>query len=226
MKILIIEDNRNLAKSIARVLKQEHFSVGTFWNGADAEQFWLINHADIDLVILDIQLPIRHGFEICKTIRGNNISTPIMMLTAKEALEDVVKGLTIGADDYLVKPFKFEELLARVHALLRRPKIVKTAKILLISNIIFDAAARQVTKDGIEVSLAPKEFEILEFLIRHKNKAVSQQDIFDHCFDFAKNNWSNTIEVHIKNIRKKLFIHDDEKILKTVRGAGYRLELE
>ena len=138
MKILIIEDNRNLAKPIERVLKQENFSVGTFWNGAEAEKFWLINHSDIDLVILDIQLPERNGFEICQNIREKNISTPILMLTAKGEMEDKVKGLQIGADDYITKPFKFEELLARVHALLRRPKIFKTEKIQLKENIIFD----------------------------------------------------------------------------------------
>jgi DNA-binding response OmpR family regulator len=225
MKILIIEDNRNLAKSIERVLKHENFSVGTFWDGFEAEKFWLINHGDIDLVILDIQLPEKNGFEICQNIRAKNISTPVLMLTAKGELEDKVKGLQIGADDYLTKPFKFEELLARVHALLRRPKIFKTEKIQLTENIIFDGVARKVIKNEKEISLTPKEFEILEFLVQYKNEAVSQQKIFDHCFDFAKENWSNSIEVHIKNLRKKLFTESNEKILKTVRGVGYRLEI-
>lgn len=226
MKILIIEDNRNLAKSIERVLKQENFSVGNFWNGKEAENFWLINHKEIDLVILDIQLPEKNGFEICQTIREKGISTPVIMLTAKEELEDKVKGLQIGADDYLTKPFKFEELLARIHALLRRPQIFKSEKLQLTKNIFFDASARKVEKNGEEISLTPKEYEILEFLVQHKNKAVSQQKIFDHCFDFAKDNWSNTIEVHIKNLRKKLFTQTHEKILKTIRGLGYRLEIE
>ncbi|USN58932.1 MAG: response regulator transcription factor [Candidatus Peribacteria bacterium] len=226
MKILIIEDNRNLAKSIERVLKQENFSVGTFWNGLEAEKFWLINNKEIDLVILDIQLPEKNGFEICQNIREKGISTPVLMLTAKNELEDKVKGLHIGADDYLTKPFKLEELLARVHALLRRPKMFKTKKIELTKNIFFDGAARKVAKSGNEISLTPKEFEILEFLVQHKNEAVSQQKIFDHCFDFAKENWSNTIEVHIKNLRKKLFTNDDEQILKTIRGLGYRLEIK
>lgn len=226
MKILIIEDNRNLAKSIERVLKQENFSVGVFWNGTEAENFWLINHSDIDLVILDIQLPERNGFEICQNVREKNISTPILMLTAKGEMEDKVKGLQIGADDYLTKPFKFEELLARVHALLRRPKIFKTEKIQITKNIILDILARKVEKNGIEILLTPKEFTILEFLVEHKNEAVSQQKIFDHCFDFAKENWSNSIEVHIKNLRKKLFTNENEQILKTVRGLGYRLEIQ
>ena len=226
MKILIIEDNRNLTKSIARVLKQENFSVGSFWNGKEAEEFWLMNHQEIDLVILDIQLPEKNGFKICQTIRKRNIATPVLMLTAKSELEEKVKGLQIGADDYLTKPFKFEELLARIHVLLRRPKEFKKEKMQLTKDIYLDSFARKVTKNEVEISLTPKEFEILEFLVRHRNKAVSQQAIFDHCFDFAKVNWSNTIEVHIKNLRKKLFTNDDEKILKTVRGIGYRLEIK
>lgn len=226
MKILMIEDNRNLAKSIERVLKQENFSVGSFWNGKEAEEFWLTNRKEIDLVILDIQLPEKNGFEICQNIRKQNIATPVLMLTAKSELEDKVKGLQIGADDYLTKPFKFEELLARIHALLRRQKEFKKEEIQLTKNIYFDASARKVIKNEVEISLTPKEFEILEFLVQYKNEAISQQKIFDHCFDFAKENWSNTIEVHIKNLRKKLFTNDDEKILKTVRGIGYRLEIK
>ncbi|MFH0834645.1 MAG: response regulator transcription factor [Patescibacteria group bacterium] len=221
----MVEDNRNLAKSIERVLNQENFSVGSFWDGVEAEKFWLSNHRDIDLVILDIQLPGKNGFEICRTVRAKHISTPILMLTAKGELEDKVQGLRIGADDYIVKPFKFEELLARIHALLRRPREFKIAKTALTKNILFDSPARQVWKNNKEISLTPKEFEILEYLIKHKNQAVSQQQIFDHCFDFAKENWSNTIEVHVKNLRKKLFANADEKILKTVRGVGYRLEV-
>ena len=226
MKILIVEDNRNLAKSIERVLKQESFSVAHLVDGLEAEKYWLACHSEIDLVILDIQLPGKDGFKVCQTIREQGLSTPVIMLTAKQAVEDKVNGLSLGADDYLGKPFKFEELLARIHALLRRPKAFKTEKIELSPQITFDAAARKVTKNEVEIGLTPKEFEILEFLVRHRNKAVSQQAIFDHCFDFAKDNWSNTIEVHIKNIRKKLFNADDAKILKTVRGVGYRLAIQ
>ena len=226
MKILIVEDNRNLAKSIERVLKQESFSVAHFVDGLEAEKYWLASRSEIDLVILDIQLPGKDGFKVCQAIRGQGLSTPVIMLTAKSELEDKVKGLQIGADDYLTKPFNFEELLARIQALLRRPKELKKEKMQLTKDIYFDSSARKVTKNEAEISLTPKEFEILEFLVQHKNEAISQQKIFDHCFDFAKENWSNTIEVHIKNLRKKLFTNDDEKILKTVRGIGYRLEIK
>ena len=226
MKILLVEDNRNLAKSIVRVLRQDFFSVIHFVDGLEGEDYLLLNHEEIGLVILDIQVPGKNGFEICKTIRDQKLSTPVLMLTAKNKIEDKVNGLSLGADDYLEKPFSFQELLARIQALLRRPKAFQNQRVELSSRIIFDGWARKVVKDGKDISLTFKEFEILEFLVKHKNKAVSQQSIFDHCFDFAKDNWSNTVEVHIKNIRKKLFDENDAKILQTVRGHGYRLEIK
>jgi DNA-binding response OmpR family regulator len=226
MQILIVEDNSNLAKSIERFLKQEKYTVKAFENGMDAERFWIINNTDIDLVILDVQLPGKNGFELCESVRDKNIFTPILMLTAKSEIEHVVKGLRVGADDYMTKPFSLDELLARIQALLRRPKTFQAEKVALSEGVFFHGSSRKVFKDGVEVSLTPKEFEILEFLIQHKNEAVSQQTIIDHCFDFAKEHWSNVIEVHIKNIRKKLFAYESEKKLKTVRGFGYRLEIE
>lgn len=226
MKVLVIEDNPLLAKSIQRALKQEHFSVSIFWSGDEAEKYWSMHHQEIDVVILDIQLPGKNGFEVCKTIRGYNIHTPVIMLTAKWSLEDRVNGLEVGADDYLVKPFKFEELLARIHALLRRPRKYHKERLQIQKDLFFDGVMRKVLKQWEEIHLTPKEFSILEFLVRYQNEAVSQQDIFDHCFDFAKDNWSNAVEVHIKNLRKKLYTHDEEPNLKTIRGFGYCLEIQ
>ncbi len=226
MKILIIEDNKNLAKSIARVLQQEKFSIEIQENGAEAENFWIQHHSSIDCVLLDIQLPEKNGFEICKNIREKNISTPVIMLTAKGEVESRVQGLQSGADDYLTKPFSFDELLARIFAVLRRPQIIQQKKIWITEEICFQKEKRSVQKKNLEISLTPKEFEILEFLVENKNRAVSQQQIFEHCFDFAKDNWSNTIEVHIKNLRKKLFKDCYETPLKTVRGIGYCLEIK
>jgi DNA-binding response OmpR family regulator len=171
-------------------------------------------------------LPLKDGFSICKEVRSHSVDTPVLMLTAKGEMEDRVKGLTIGADDYLVKPFAFEELLARVRSLLRRPKQSIQLTLQISPDISVNLAAHVVIKDGMEIPLTPKEFSLLEFLIRHKNQAVTQQAIFDHVFDFAKENWSNTVEVHIKNLRKKLFPIANESPLKTVRGVGYRLELQ
>lgn len=226
MKILIIEDNKNLANAIVRVLKQKSYSSAHFTNGFEAQQYWVDNTKDIDLVILDIQLPGKNGVEICQTIRALKIMTPVIMLTAKQQTKDKIYGLNNGADDYLTKPFEFPELLARIQALLRRPKILNQSIIALGDNINFNASARCVTKNKQIIALTPKEFEILNCLIRHKNIVLSQQQIFNHCFDFAKDNWSNTIEVHIKNLRKKLFNQNDKNILKTVRGFGYRLEIK
>ncbi len=225
MKILLVEDNLNLAKSIIRVLKQENYLVEHFLNGLEAESYWILNQKIIDLVLLDIQLPGKNGLEICKNIREKNISTPILMLTAKHEMEDKVLGFNLGADDYLAKPFVFDELLVRIKALLRRPKMLQRKKIFLTENISVDLDSKKIEKKGIEIFFTAKEFEILEFFIKNKNKVVSQEQIFEGCFDFAKENWSNTIEVHIKNIRKKLF-KDDKKILRTVRGMGYCLEIE
>ncbi len=226
MKILIIEDNRNLAKSIIRMLSQERFSTDYFWNGEEGLGFLLQQHDKIDLVILDVMLPGRDGISICRTLREHNISTPILMLTARDTLEDKINGLNVGADDYLVKPFALEELLARVHALLRRPRVFASERIVINEHITFDASTRKAWNDGKEISLTPKEFAILELLLRYKNSTVSQQKIFDHCFDFSKDHQSNSIEVHIKNLRKKLFTNENEHLLKTVRGIGYCLEVQ
>ncbi len=224
MKILLIEDHLNLASSIKRVLLQENFSVEHISNGAEAEIFWIANNENIDLVILDIQLPGKNGFKVCETIRKKGISTPVIMLTAKSEMNEKLAGFMAGTDDYLPKPFNFDELLMRIQALLRRSNVLIPQKIKITSVITFDQLARKIEKNGQEIRLTAKEFEILEFLVLNKNQAVSQQKIFDHCFDFAKENWSNTIEVHIKNIRKKCFV-DEKEVLKTVRGFGYRLEI-
>ncbi len=225
MKILLIEDNRVLAKAINRVLKHEGFAVGICHTGTEGESFWRDHHADIDMVILDVMLPEKDGFAVCESMRSLGIATPVLMLTAKGEVDEKVRGLNVGADDYLVKPFAFEELLARIGSLLRRPKQVAQAVVDLSEGVTIDLVAHIVTKDGDEVSLTLKEFSILEFMIMHKNQVLTQQQIFDHVFDFAKENGSNTIEVHLKNIRKKIFPHSDVSPLKTVRGVGYRLEI-
>lgn len=223
MKIFIVEDNQTLARSVERMFKQENFSVGISSDGMEAEKFCMMNHGEIDLIILDVQLPRKDGFAICHSLREKGIDTPILLLTAKGEVSNKVHGLGIGADDYLVKPFKFEELLARVHALLRRPKMYQKSRTNITPDIVFNAITRSVERGSVEIPLTPKEFKILEYLVQHKNESVSQQEIFDHCFDFAKENWSNAVEVHIKNLRKKLNDHD-KKTIKTIREFGYRLE--
>lgn len=226
MKILLIEDNRNLAKSLDRVLRQEGFAVEYFWNGLEGEHFWTHHASEIDLVLLDFMLPGKNGDEICAQIRREKIHTPTIMLTAKGELEDKVIGFQSGADDYLVKPFAIEELLLRIKSILRRPKEITSDFIDLGSKIYFYEHEKRITCAGVEIALTAKEFAILAYLVHHKNIIRSQEQIFAHCFDFAKDQSSNTIEVHIKNLRQKLFSNHEAKILKTIRGMGYRLEIQ
>lgn len=223
MKILLIEDNRLLSKSIAKGLEQEGFSVEVFYDGVQGEQFFWMNHGLIDLVILDLMIPGKSGEMICESARKNGIKIPILMLTAKDSLEHKLNGFAIGADDYLTKPFEFAELLARIRALLRRPKNIKIEQI-KIGNLQIDFTARKILYQDVEILLSPKEWAVFEYLYYHQNQAVSRDSIFENVSDFAKDNWSNTIDVHIKNLRKKLYHSGHEDFIKTIRGIGYRLE--
>jgi len=223
MKIFLIEDNHILAKSLIRGFKQNGFIVKHFLRGDDGENFFLMHKNSFDILILDLMLPGKSGEEICKNIRENSIEIPILMLTAKSSTENKVNGLMIGADDYLVKPFDFDELLARIHALTRRKPHLEKREIYLTKNILFDFQKKGVYKNNKEVFLSPKEFSVLETLVLNKNKALSRDQIFEKISDFAADNWSNSIDVHIKNIRKKLF-KDEKDPIKTIRGIGYRLD--
>ena len=222
MKILLIEDNQVLAKSLTRGLKNEGFSVEHFVRGDDGQKFLYFNHNSSDLIILDLMLPGKSGEEICRELRENKIETPVLMLTAKGEVAQKVRGLNLGADDYLTKPFNFTELVARSHALLRRKQHLEDKKVPLTKDIVFDSYGKKVCRKSREILLSPKEFSILEVLVRNVGKALTRDQIFERVNDFASDNWSNSIDVHIKNIRKKLFINEDP--IKTVRGVGYRLE--
>lgn len=223
MKILLIEDNRLLSKSIRKGLEQQGISAEVFYNGIQGEQFLWMNHSIIDAVILDLMIPGKSGEAICEDARKNNIKTPILMLTAKDTLENKLNGFALGADDYLTKPFEFAELLARIRAILRRPESVQTEKI-KIGELDINFSARKITHKNISTDLSPKEWAVLEYLYRHQNQAVSRDNIFENVSDFAKDNWSNTIDVHIKNLRKKLYYSNNEDFIKTIRGIGYLLE--
>ncbi len=224
MKLLLIEDNRVLAKSLVRGLRQEGFVVEHFLRGDDGERFLLLHHKTVDVVVLDLMLPGQSGEEICANAREKDISVPIVMLTAKDTTKDKVNGLMIGADDYLTKPFEFDELVARLHALLRRQPELQKQKVFLTEDIFIDFGKKTVYKDGVEQLLAPKEYAILEILVKNSGDAVTREQIFDKVTDFAADNWSNSIDVHIKNIRKKLFKDTKYDPIKTVRGVGYRLD--
>jgi DNA-binding response OmpR family regulator len=221
MKILVVEDNTKLAENLKQGLMQEGYAVDVIEDGLLAERRILINRDEYDLVILDRMLPGKDGVLVCDSWRENGIVIPILMLTALGATDDKVVGLDAGADDYLAKPFAFKELLARIHALLRRPK-QSFPNILTSGDINLDTKSRTITYKNKPISLTLKEFMVLEYLMRNKNKVVTRDELYSHAWDFADSSLSNTVDVHIKNLRKK--IRDNGKIIQTIRGVGYKLE--
>lgn len=221
MKILVVEDNTKLAENLKQGLMQEGYAVDIIEEGLSAERRILVNRDEYDLVILDRMLPGKDGVSICTSWRENGVVTPVLMLTALDTTEDKVFGLDAGADDYLAKPFAFKELLARVHALLRRPKQT-FPDLITFKDISINTTSRTVTYKNKIIALTLKEFMVLEYLVRHLGKVVTRDELYSHAWDFADSSFSNTVDVHIKNLRKK--IHDNGKIIQTIRGVGYKME--
>lgn len=222
MRILIVEDEHLIANSIKKGLKQEHFAVDVAYDGSDG--FDLAATEDYDLIILDLMLPMMGGEEICQSLREKGHETPILILTAKDRISDRVKGLNLGADDYLVKPFSFEELLARVRAVLRRPKN-SLGETLLASDLILNSKNFQVTRANQPISLSIKEFSLLEYLLRNKNHTISKDQIISHIWDYDADILPNTVEAHIRNLREKIDrpFKNKKPLIETVRGFGYRI---
>jgi DNA-binding response OmpR family regulator len=221
MKILVVEDNTKLAENLKQGLMQEGYAVDIIEDGLVAEKRILVNRDEYDLVVLDRMLPGKDGVAVCNNWRENDVVVPVLMLTALDTTDDKVTGLDAGADDYLAKPFAFKELLARIHALLRRPK--KTLPIVLSSHgVSINTTSRMVTYKDKPISLTLKEFMVLEYLMRNLNKVITRDELYSHAWDFADSSFSNTVDVHIKNLRRK--IHDNGKIIQTIRGVGYKME--
>lgn len=224
MRILIVEDNEKLASAIKRGLEQEGYAADYLLDGESGERRIALSPREYDLVILDLMLPKRDGVLVCKNWRAGNIDLPVLMLTAKDTTEDKIAGLDCGADDYMAKPFSFDELTARVRALLRRPKELVPSE-LSVRDISLNSATKRVIRAGREIELTLKEFMVLEYMMRHPNRVVTRDELYDHAWDFAANALSNTVDVHIKNLRKKLHNKKShEELLETVRGVGYRLK--
>ena len=221
MKILVIEDNKKLAENLKQGLSQEGYAVDIIEDGILAQDRILVNQDEYDLVILDRMLPSKDGISVCSYWRDKGVVVPVLMLTALDTIDDKVAGLDAGADDYLIKPFAFKELLARINALLRRPKN-SFPDTLSAGDIKIDTKSRIVTYKNKIINLTLKEFMVLEYLLRNINKVITRDELYSHAWDFADSSFSNTVDVHIKNLRKK--IHDNSKIIQTIRGVGYKME--
>lgn len=222
MRILVIEDEHRIANSIKKGLEQEHYAVDVTYSGTDG--YDLASTEDYDLIILDLMLPGLDGLSISRNLRENKIHTPILILTAKGQVEDKVAGLDSGADDYLAKPFSFEELLARTRALLRRPKNT-IGDTLEVSDLTLSTKDFLVERSKKQVSLTSKEFSLLTYLMRHKNQILTKEQIIAHVWNYNADVLPNTVEVYIKNLREKIDLpfKGKKQLIKTVRGFGYKI---
>ncbi len=221
MRILVVEDEHKVASFIKKGLEEEFYQVDTAPNGKVA--FDLVLDNEYDLIISDVMMPVMDGNQFVKTLRENKILTPVLLLTVKDSIVDKVKGLDSGADDYLTKPFSFEELTARIRALLRRKDSSKE-NILKVDNLKMDLVSHKVTRDNQEIILTPKEYSILEYLLRNKNKVVSRTKLLEHVYDFHFDTVTNVIDVFINKLRSKIDTPNNKQLLYTVRGAGYLIK--
>lgn len=222
MKILIVEDETKLAEALSRGLTHKGYSVDIIADGNKALTRIALYKTEYDLVILDLMLPGLDGYEVCQGARELEVNIPILVLTARNQLDSKVKLLLSGADDYLVKPFSFEELCARIQALLRRPTETLPTT-LSLGNLSLNSADRSVLSNGQPVSLTLKEFALLEYLMRHPNQVISREDLLSHLWDFNYESFSNVVDVHVKNIRRKLNHRNTADLVETIRGIGYRI---
>jgi len=222
MRILVVEDEHKIANSIRKGLKQESYAVDVAYDGSLG--YDLASTEDYDVVVLDLLLPEMPGLEICKKLRQEKIHTPILILTAKGQLEDKVKGLNTGADDYLVKPFAFEELLARIRALIRRPKAAN-GTVLTFEDLSLNTLTYEVKRGDKEIRLSGKEFSLLEYLLRHPRRIFTKEQIIGHVWNYDADILPNTVEVYIGYLRNKIDRPFPEKpaLIQTVRGFGYKI---
>ena len=222
MKILVIEDEHLIANSLKKGLEQEKYTVDVAFDGV--EGYDLASSGDYDLILLDLMLPGLDGLSICKKLRQENNHTPILMLTAKSQLEDKIIGLNSGADDYLTKPFAFEELLARIRALSRRPQKTN-GKVLTVGDLSLDTVTYEVKRGNKDIQLSSKEYSLLECLIRHANQILNKDQLIQYVWSYESDILPNTVEVYIRNLRQKIDIPFKNKspLIKTIRGFGYKI---
>ncbi|MGI8468279.1 MAG: response regulator [Pyrinomonadaceae bacterium] len=221
MRILLVEDDGRIANFVAKGLRENAYAVDAAADGEAALYQAAIN--TYDAIILDVMLPLKDGFEVCRELRKDGIKTPVLMLTARDAIDDKISGLDFGADDYLTKPFEFGELLARLRALLRRSGEIRPPKI-IIGDLEIDTVSQTVRRGGREISLTTKEYALLEFLAREKGKVLGRAEIAERVWDENFDAFSNLIDVYIKRLRSKMDENFSTQLIHTRRGAGYILD--
>lgn len=220
MRILVIEDNYRLSESLKTNLVNERYSVDTAYDGQEGQD--LAELAPYDLIVLDILLPKKDGLEVCRELRRRRVQTPILLLTARDSIDDRVRGLDCGADDYLVKPFAMNELLARLRALLRRQQPYKSAR-LEIGSLVVDPATHTVEREGHAIELTPREYALLEYFMYHPGQVVTRDMIEQHIWNYDFECSSNVIDVYVRRLRRKIDAPFATKLLATIRGVGYCL---
>ena len=222
MRMLIAEDDRLTADTLAKRLREEHYAVDVSYNGTDALDYAL--SAEYDVAVMDIMMPGMDGIEVLRRLRAAQRHTPVLLLTARDAVSDRVNGLNAGADDYLVKPFAFEELSARLRVLTRRTR--QTSNQFTAGDLVVDCDSRSVTRGGEGITLTSREYALLEYMIRNKGRVLSRSQINEHVWSYEYEGASNMIDVYIRNLRKKIDEGRDVKLIHTVRYAGYVLREE
>ena len=221
MRILVVEDNHRLNQSLTSSLIHEGYSVDSAYDGQEGQD--LAEMAPYDVILLDVLLPQKDGLEVCRDLRRRRIQTPILLLTARDSIDDRVQGLDCGADDYLVKPFAMRELLARLRALLRRQQPYKQGQ-LTLGGLVIDPVTHTIERDGRALELTPKEFALLEYFMYHPNQVVTREMIEQHIWNYDFECESNVIDVYVRRLRRKIDDPFEVKLLTTVRGIGYRLQ--
>jgi two-component system, OmpR family, response regulator len=223
MRVLVVEDDVKMAALLRRGLLEEGLSPDVARSGDDA--LWMAAATEYDAIVLDVMLPGADGFEVCRRLRESGRWAPVLMLTARDAVEDRVTGLDAGADDYLTKPFSFAELLARLRALARRPPLERPV-VVEVGDLRLDPATRQVWRGDVEIALSAKEFSLLETFMRRAGEVLSRYQLLEHCWDYGYDNRSNVVDVYVRYLREKIDRPFGRESIETVRGAGYRLRRE
>ncbi len=223
MRILVVEDQKDLNRVISKRLENEGYSVDRCYDGVQALEF--TDTGEFDAIVMDIMMPKMSGIEVLKTLRRKNVNTPVLLLTARDSVSDRVEGLDAGAQDYLVKPFAFEELLARIRVMTRKLG-GNTTNIFELGDLKLDIGTRMVSRGGKAISLSAKEFDILEYMMMNKGVVLSREKIENHVWNFDYEGGTNVVDVYIRYLRKKIDEEFDNKLIHTIRGVGYVLREE